>query len=204
MRVLPSDAAARKGLVEFLFGRRGADVAEAELKRMITANPQDIELRFMLASLYEQSGRQAETEAAYRDLIATQGKNAYGIRARDGLAEIYADRGDSVAAKKLITEALAQNPADTEALRLRASQELSAGEAEAAITDLRRLLRGQPNSVSILDVLARAYVSDGEPQLAEETARRAVELDPSNASARVELAQVLLAGGKFEESRTLL
>jgi tetratricopeptide (TPR) repeat protein len=204
VKAVPRDEEVKKALIEFLWSRRGHDVAEAELKRMIEAAPQDPELHFELASLYEESGSAATAEAEYKGLIARQGEDPYGERARDGLAKLYTLRGNAPDAQQLIADVLKVNPADTEALALRASAELARGEALSAISDLRAILRGQPNSVGLLQALAQAYSADGEPQLAEDTARRAVELDPSDVKARTQLAQVLLGSSKFDESRAIL
>ena len=200
----PGDSRAKRALVELLWERRGQDVAEAEVREMIKATPADGEPRFMLATLYEKGGDAGRAEAAYTDVIQHDGTNVYGLQARDRLAAIYTARNNVPGAEKLVAEVLDKNPGDYDALALRASQELSRGAAEAAISDLRRILRDQPNAVSVLPDLARAYIADGEPQLAADTARRAVELDPSSVAARIGLAGVLISGGKPEESRTVL
>jgi tetratricopeptide (TPR) repeat protein len=204
LKALPESEDIKKALIEFLWSRRGHDVAEAQLKSLMAARPEDAELHFQLASLYEEGGRVAQAEEEYKGLISRQGDNTYGVRARDGLAKLHAARGDLKGTQELVAEVLKLNPADMEALGLRAAAELTRGEAQAAISDLRTILRGQPNSVGLLNVLAQAYSADGEPQLAEDTVRRAVELDPSNVKARTELAQVLIGSTKFEEARTIL
>jgi tetratricopeptide (TPR) repeat protein len=201
---LPEDEDAKRSLVEFLWARRGREVAETQIKQMIAAAPSDAELRFTLASLYEMSGSFPAAEHEYQDLIARQGHNTFGLRARDRLAVLYTGRNDNSGARKLVDEVLEQNPGDNDALGVRAYEELLRGEAEAAITDLRRVLRDQPGATKLLGLLSRAYVADGEPDLAEEAARRAVDIDPSDVASRIELAQVLLGRGKFADGRTIL
>jgi tetratricopeptide (TPR) repeat protein len=201
---LPDDEDAKSSLVQLLWAQRGHEVAEAEVRKMIAAAPKDTELRFTLANLYEQGGEMEQAATEYRALIGEKGHDAPGLRARDRLAVLYAGRNDNPGAQKLISEVLEQNPGDNEALGLRAYEELLGGDAEAAIKDLRRVLRDQPNTPGLLSVLARAYVADGEPDLAEESARRAVEIDPADVSSRMGLAQVLLGRGKFLDARAVL
>lgn len=201
---IPGDSELKTELVEFLWSRRGHDVAEAELQKMITAAPKEYALRLTLASFYEQSHDLARAEAEYRDLIEKTGKGPDGTRARDRLAVLYTEKNDIPAADKLIGQVLQDNPGDNEALVLRANEEVTVGQPDAAITDLRRVLRDQPNSPEALLALTRAYVVDGEPQLAEDAARHAVEADPSNMTARIELARALIRTGKFDQGRTVL
>lgn len=194
----------KTGLVEFLWARRGHDRAETELKQMIAGAPKEYELRFALARFYEQRNDRARAEAEYRDVIAREGKNPYGIQARDHLAELLAQKNDLSGAQKLIDEVLEENPGDNDALVMRANDELAHRRADAAITDLRRVLRDQPNSSDVLVALTKAYAIDGDMQLAEDAARHAVEADPSSIPARLELARALIRGGHFEQGRTLL
>lgn len=191
-------------LVEFLWARRGHDRAEAELKQMIAAAPKEYELRFALAHFYEQRNEIPRAEAEYRDVIAKEGKNPYGVQARDRLAELLAQKNDQSGAEKLVTEVLEENPGDNDALVLRANDELAHQRPDAAIADLRRVLRDQPNSSPVLVSLTKAYVVDGEPQLAEDAARHAVEADPSSVPARLELARALIRAGHFDQGRILL
>jgi len=204
LKALPQSDAIKSALIDLLWTRRSHAVAETELKKMIDAAPQDPELHFRLAQLYEESGNRVQAENEYQALVTSQGDQSAGIRARDELARLYATSGHVPDAQQLIAAVLKVNPADNEALALRAAEELARGDALAAITDLRAILRGQPNSVGLLLALARAYGADGEPQLAEDTARHAVELDPSNVKARTELAQVMIAASKFEGARIIL
>ena len=201
---IPEDAELKANLAEFLWAQRGPELAESELKHMIEAAPHEPALHFTLARFYEQSNDLPRAEKEYRDLIASGAKGTDGMRARDRLAAIYTAKDDLSGAGKLIAEVLDENPGDNDALLLRAGQELTRKQPEAAITDLRRLLRDQPNSLPVLLALTSAYVADGDPQLAEDAARRAVQVDPSSATARVELARALIRTGKFEQGRTVL
>jgi len=104
----------------------------------------------------------------------------------------------------LIDEVLAKNPRDNDALVLRATLELTSGRATDAITDLRAVLRDQPESAPLLRTLARAHAENNEPDLARENYRHAIEADPSNNEIRVEFAQYLSRGGDNTEARPLL
>ncbi len=191
-------------LVAFLTGQRGAGAGEAELNRLVSAEPDNYGLQFALARAYLQRGDHVRAEAQYRAIIARDGKGAHGLVARDGLASMYFARNQREPANQLLKEVLDANPRDNDALSLRASDAIARGDPKSAIIDLRSVLRDQPGSAPVLLALARAYRANGEAALAEETAQRAVDADPSNLHARLGLAQVLIAGGKIEQAATLL
>src|SRR5262249_16450541 len=114
-------------------------------------------------------------------------------------------RGNRVAeAEALIGEVLAKNPRDNDALVLRASLALASHRPLDAITDLRAVLRDQPDSAPVLRTLARAHLENNEPDLAREQYRRAVEVDPGNKEVRNEYADYLIRAGDFEQARRLL
>ncbi len=102
----------------------------------------------------------------------------------------------SPAAETLIGEVLKENPRDNDALILRAGIALSRNQAAAAITDLRAVLRDQPNSIPLMRTLARAHLQGGDTALAEELLRQAVQANPVDAQSRYELASLLTTTGR--------
>src|SRR4029077_18954186 len=112
----------KTALVEFLWARRGHDAAATELKRMIAAAPTQYELRFTLAKFDLENNDPAGAESVYQEVIQKDGAGAYGVRARDGLAVLYASRNDSAHAEKLVDEVLETNPAQHDARMLCASR----------------------------------------------------------------------------------
>lgn len=191
-------------LIAFLTAQHGAGAGEAELTRMIAADPDNYDLQFALARTYLQNNDQARAEAQYRAIMARDGKGSHGLVARDGLAAMYFARNQRAPAEQLVKEVLDTNPRDNEALSLRANDAISRGDPKSAIIDLRSVLKDQPSSAPVLLALARAYRANGEIALAEETAQSAVDANPANLEARLGLAQLLIAGGKIEQASTML
>ena len=204
MRDFPDDTDLKLGLVAFLAAQHGQSAGESELSRLIGAQPDNYDLQFALARSYLQDGDQRHAAAEYQGIIARDGKGAHGLVARDGLAAMYFADNQRAQAEQLVDAVLKVNPRDNQALTLRAGDAITRGNPQAAIVDLRAVVRDQPTSIAVLLALARAYRANGEGALAEETAQHAVDADPSDIRARLGLAQLLLADGKSEQAATML
>ena len=201
---LPDDATAKLMLVQLLAHRRDPASAERELLAFVSAQPQDYELRFALAALHEQQGDRDEARAIYEQIVDLDGDGSQGLNARDALARLDLQAGDTVAAGAQLEAVLKANPHDRKALVLRATSSLSSGDADAAVADLRAALRSTPDSVDVLRLLGRAYAQRQEPALGIEALQRAVELAPQDLGLRLELAQLAVQGGQDAAARPQL
>ena len=105
------------------------------------------------------------------EVIEKDGNNPQGLTARNRIATAKLRAGKADEAAVLVEEVIAKNPRDADALVMRAELALAKGDTNAAITDLRAVLRDQPNSVPILRALARAHLAANEAALAEEALR---------------------------------
>jgi tetratricopeptide (TPR) repeat protein len=191
-------------LINFLAMQKSFDAGEAELRNFIAKSPKDYTLRLASGQFYEAHNLAAEAEKIYKDVIAEDGAGASGLGARNRLATLEIRTNRVAEAEPLIGEVLAANPRDNDALVLRASLSLAKGHALDAITDLRAVLRDQPDSAPVLRTLARAHMQNNEPDLAREQYRHAVQVDPSNNELRTEYADFLVRRGDLDEARRLL
>jgi tetratricopeptide (TPR) repeat protein len=180
----PEEAGRYLALAEFLAGQGRIEAAGAELRRAIEAHPREAAFRFALAGFYERLDQRDRAEAVYRDLIAVRKHTPDALKAKNRLALMAFATGRDDSAAELIGEVLKDNPADTEALRLRGRLALVRGESQAAIAAFRSILKDQPDSVDVLHLLAEAHLLDGKPALAQEALERAVAADPSSFEAR--------------------
>jgi tetratricopeptide (TPR) repeat protein len=204
IKALPHERDLKTALVDFLAGRRSQEAAEKEVNALIAADPTDYELKFVQAHFYEQAKQFPQAATVYEQVIAAAKLQPAGIAARNRLAALRVETNEIPAAEKLIAEVLAESPRDNDALILRGNLALAQKDPRAAITDLRAVLRDQPNAVGVMRTLARAHLANDEPALAEETMRRAVDASPNDPAARLDLAQLLTQLGKPDQAKPVI
>jgi uncharacterized protein (TIGR02996 family) len=200
----PDSVENKLNLVGYLANQKNLDTAEAELGRLLAAAPDDHRLRLAAGEFYESRNLLADAERLYGEVIEHGRTEPPGLMARDRLAALRLRTNRVADARPLIDEVLAKNPRDNDALVLRATLALAEGHTLDAITDLRAVLRDQPESVPVLRTLARAHAQNNEPDLAIENFRRALQVDPSDDQVRLEYADYLSRRGNHAEAKPLI
>jgi tetratricopeptide (TPR) repeat protein len=200
----PSAVAPKLTLVDFLARHRSPAVAKTELEQFIAAEPDSVDLRFGLASLYEASRDIDRAESVYEDIVTRERSGAAGLRARNRIATLKMQAGKLDEAAALANEVLKVSPRDNDALVLRGNIALAQDQPDAAIADLRAVLRDQPNSPPLLRLLARAHLANNDVALAEEALKSAVAADPKSVEARIDLAELVASRGEQPQALALL
>jgi Tfp pilus assembly protein PilF len=195
VRDLPDNADAKLQLVGFLGAQRGQDQAAAQVEQFLAAEPNNDKLKLVLGDFLVQDNHPEAAERAFRAVIAHAGTGKDGLAARDRLASLLIVRKDIAGASSLIAQVLKENARDNDALILRGNISLAQGQTQAAINDLRAVLRDQPNAVAVMRTLALAYQQNKEPDLAEQTLRAALQVSPKDFQSRQQLAQALIGAG---------
>lgn len=201
---VPGSDDAKLQLVTYIAAQQGIDRASSQVDQFTAAAPDNDKLKLVLGEFLAQNGKPERGEAAFRAVIAHAGAAPDGLAARDRLAAMLLSKNDFSGASALIDEVLKTNARDNDALILRANASLARGETQAAINDLRAVLRDQPNAVAVMRTLAGAYERNGEPDQAEQTLRTAVQVQPKDPPTRLALAEVLLGAGKLDQAGALL
>lgn len=192
----PQSAEAKLALIDFITTQRSRSDGEKTLRDFVAKQPDNALLRMGLGDLLQRSGALPEALAAFGEVAKSDNTGPSGLMARDRMAAIYFAQGNDDKAQSLIAEVVKQNPRDDQALLLRGRVELKHGESAAAISDLRGVLRDEPNSVPVQRLLAAAFVANGEPGLAEEQLQSALQAAPGDTATRLELARVLGQTGR--------
>jgi tetratricopeptide (TPR) repeat protein len=204
VKVLPKSDEAKLTLVSFIAAERTREQGEKTLRDFIAKDPGDYGLRFGLADLLLRNGARQAALDTYNEVIRRDDMGAQGLLARDRIAALELAQGHDEAAEKLIDQVLQKSPRDTDALLVRGELALKRKDANAAIADLRAVLRDQPGSAPVQRMLARAYVQNNELALAEQALRAAMDITPADTELRIELAKLLGDTQRLDQSIGLL
>jgi tetratricopeptide (TPR) repeat protein len=217
----------------FLVQAGRGDQAEAEFARAAEVDPNNRDVRWVLASFYLLN-RPEKAEAAYRawaeldwdrpegrarlaDYYATVGRfddaaklyqeivqaSPDYARGRYRLGEISLQRGDRDAARAQVEELLKVNARDRDALFLRGRMSLAGSDLKGAIADFKAILDQDPRSRLALYYMAEALYRDGQFEPARARVGEIERYHPDFLPAKLLQAQITLDSGDAEAARKL-
>lgn len=187
----PDDVEVKLRLVTLL-EQRDPVVAETTLKDFIEKSPKEARFKLALAQIFKVKNKLDEEKTVLHQVIDLDAAGKEGMAAKVRLAEIALYQNDKEAATQLIEQVLGLDAGNYDALLLRAGMSLNAAKADAAISDLRIVLKNQPNSDRAMIMMAQAYSQKGEVEVAESHWRKALEISPANLAALVPVTQQYL------------
>ena len=212
-RIDPEDPAFEDRATLFDFQRRlrGPDAMRAELEALL-AEPGVADralLRATLAGLDFEEGRREEAVRAMAELLEEVEESAELApeelaRLHVSLARMREATGDRVGARASVESALAIEPGQPDALKLRAAWQIEADETVAAISSLRAALAGAPRDAQILTLLAQAHRRDGDGALAGDMLARAVEVSGQAPAESLRYAAFLASEGRAASADSVL
>jgi len=200
----PENLTAKLTLAQFMAQSDTPGDAVALLEGYIEQEPEIYQFRFALGQTHAAMQDFDKARAVFRDIMERDGLGVNGLAARTKLAAIELTRGDRALGEALITEVLDEEPANSDALAMRASVALNEGRNDDAIGDLRNVLRADPTRENAQLLLGRAHVASGQNALAIEAYQNLVDTHPRNLDARKELARLLAIAGRWDDVRELL
>ena len=195
---------AKSALAEFVASERDVQKGKQIMRGYVSAAPDNLHLRILLAELLERHGAAKDARDVYVDIIKVDEKAPEALVARDRIALAAFADGKEDEARRLIAQVLEKSPRDNDALLLRARIALAHDDPGAAIVDLRSVLKDQPTFAPALQLLAESHLANAQPELAEQALRSFLEVEPKNASARNDLARVLVSLQKSDQAIQLL
>src|SRR6185437_7124640 len=177
---------------------------EAEIKDLMRAYPQKSELYAWLTDLYLSHNVPDRATALLQQLITENQFDRKGLDARTALARIDYMKGDKTTAAQLVTDVLARDPNNLDALFIKARLEFDQGLYQDAITHLRVIIRDQPKAEEALHLMSETLLLQRHLYLAIDTLEELVSLDPLNLAAKVRLAQMYDQNGDAKHAMDLL
>ena len=157
----------------------------------------NIEQTFQLALRHHQSGRMAEAEALYRQILAADSRHAGALHF---LGIIAHQVGRNDAAESLIRQAIASNPNLPDAFSNLGTVLKELGRLDEAIATYLQAIALKPNYAEAHYNLSNALRENGRLDEAIAACRQAISLNPKYPDAVVNLGNLLKTKGQLHEA----
>ncbi|MEY8830418.1 tetratricopeptide repeat protein [Sedimentitalea sp. XS_ASV28] len=163
-------------LISFLEQMRGQEAALAEVEAQLDAGIEDRNnFRSMRAKLKFQMGDVDAAISEMEDLSATAERDDLTRAIEVDLARMLFQQDNAVGARALVEKVLSEDPAQPDAVKLKANWLIDDDETADAIVMLRDALNDSPNDADIMTLIARAYEREGNQELRSEMLALAVQ-----------------------------
>jgi len=162
-------------LIEFIVRTQGTEAGLAAIETELAANPADLSLQSLRASLLFDSGDADGAISSLEAAIAGADETTDTSTAKITLTRIFRATGNEVGARRLVEEILAEDANNVEALKMSAVWLIEADRPDEAIQSLRVAMDGDPNDPETMTLLANAHERAGNRQLSREMLSLAVE-----------------------------
>jgi tetratricopeptide (TPR) repeat protein len=203
VEVEPANRASRFILASFYLVNKQIDKAEVAYKALADLDQEKPESQAILADFYSSINRLDEAISIYQNILT---KSPEFTQGRYRLGEIMFMRGNTPGAMEQITEVLAKDQHDRQALLLRARVRAQSGESNdllAAVEDLKEVLVQEPNSRPGLYFMAQFNFNLGNIDQARGFASDLERNYPDYLPAKLLQAQVALTTGDAKGAQRL-
>lgn len=190
----PSDVRANRALAAFLIAVGKPQDAERYL-RTIAERTNDSASWSDLADYYTQQHRDADA-LGILEKLSTDPKHQASARRR--IAVIFHGAGKRAEAHAILSEMLDANPADSQALTVRAQLLFAEGRYEEALDSAKSATQADPRFAAAHLIFGRALVARGDLSHGRRALAESVTLDPAGVEARLALASLNLAAGEVD------
>lgn len=191
-------------LVRFLSEVRSMSVGLDELDKIISENENSDIFRAVRASTRFELG---ETEAGIAEMqeILEGAEPSDEIRSvKIALSQMLSQTGNLVGAQRLVSEVLAEDATQVEALKMQARWSVEADRADEAISLLRTALDQNPNDAAAMTLMAQAHNRNGSRELARDMLSLAVEASNNAPEESIRYAAALLRDERFQLAENVL
>jgi cellulose synthase operon protein C len=200
----PKQLQAKLDVIRFLIATKNPAAGRAELEKYVSAEPDNYELMFSLVNLYQVQQESAKEDDLLKQITIKAGDTDNGFKARALMAYKLMQAGRRSEANKILNTILNIDNRNAQALTLRANLALEDKNYEAAIADLRTILKDAPNSAGASLMLANAHELAGSMELAEEQYAKAFEAGKFVSDFGLPYTQFLVRNKQAERAEKVL
>ena len=198
------DTQPRRNLISFLYQTEGIEAAMTEVEAAIADSFDPDTFRVIRAGLLYDAGEQMEAITEMEDVLATAEPSEQTNTTKIILAQMLLGVDNDVSARARVEEVLAADEAQPEALKMRASWQIDADEADEAINNLRIALDSSPEDPQAMTLMAQAYSRTGRPELAQEFLALAVEASGNAPEETLRYARILIEEERYLPAEDIL
>jgi tetratricopeptide (TPR) repeat protein len=204
-RILPREREAKLDVIRIDYRIGGKAKAEGTFRTFIAADDDDIDLKLAFGAFLREEKDFLGADAVYHEIIKRKGVEiAEILRTKNEMAALNLLWGKRPQAEKIISEILAADGGDPEALVKRAGLKLADGNLDEAINDLRIVVGEHPDSVPARLLMASAFEQKEDFAFAESEYAQAVQASKQSPQASNLFAKFLVRRGQVERAERVL
>src|SRR5579884_834831 len=191
----PQDLSADVDLANLKLKQGDAAGAEAVLKNMVEKSPKSSDAVLTLAMFYTKRGRTAEAEPLVRRALELNPKSPAALALSAGYALRRGNFAEADQDYRTISQLPGQGYKTVHAEFL-----LQHGKADEAISELRQLLRQNPDDRSVRAMLVTTYAQSGHLQDAQKVLDEALKRNPKDSDALWQRSTFFLNSGQLSQT----
>ncbi len=204
IEVAEDKTAANVSLIALIRQLRGDDAALEELEQALAGNDNPPLLVALKAGLLFDRGERDEAISLMQSITDGADPSAQVDDFKVTLAKMLVATGNEVGARQLVEAVLEHDSSQVEALKMQATWQIEADEADEAIESLRLALDQAPDDAEAMTIMARAHQRNGDAQLAQDLLALAVEASRNAPAESLRFARVQLAQERYSSAEEVL
>ncbi|MEM7752349.1 MAG: tetratricopeptide repeat protein, partial [Pseudomonadota bacterium] len=196
--------AAHVSLIALIRQLRGDGAALDEIEVALAAYDNPPLLTALKAGLFFDRGDQDDAVALMQGITEGVEASAQVNDFKVTLAKMLIATGNEVGARQLVEAVLEHDRSHVEALKMQATWQIDADEADEAIESLRLALDQDPNNAEAMTIMARAHERNGDAQLSEDLLALAVEASQNAPVESLRFARLQLSQERYTSAEEVL
>ena len=200
----PDDIDSKLSIISFLLQQRSKEVAIEQAESYLAQDRDQSKFSAALANLHLFTGDKDSAVGVLESSIDRDPRSVGSIEARNILIGIYLDEESVDKATNLLSEIFEIEPENSIALLTRARLSLQDGEIKDGISDLRVILKNDPESIVALTLLAGAQELEGREVLALDNYKKLMTLQDPDMSVLTSAARLAISSEQYQEAEAYI
>lgn len=177
------------------------DKAQLAFKNLLQIDPNNSEVRYLLA---ETLSKQGKIKEAFEHYKAVMNADAAHVMSRIRAGQLFLLNGRLEEARQLADEALSLAPNNVNALVFQAAVLAANNSSDTAIVSVEKALQIKPDSSDAILMLASIYTKSGNDDKAIRRLQQAMAKDPDNEAMQLMLANLFVKNQMKDEAEKAL